>query len=416
MVSRAKHRLTANEVKHAQAGTHHDGGGLCLKVRATKGDSPSRTWFYRYHDRKSHWLSLGPAATVSLKEAREAAEEMRRLRIKGIDPIEARRKERSAKPSEQRSFRACAEEHYEAHQGQWKNPKHKQQWKNTLSAYAYPVFGDKPINDVTCEDLISVLAPIASDKPETAQRLRARMLKVMNWSVAKGHRTSADNPVTWGPRLETAVPIKSKAKRVRHHAALPYEQVPTFMAKLRAAYSVSARALEFLILTAARTGEVLEAQWSEFDLDRGIWTIPGERMKSGREHRVPLSTRAVAILIEMKASKSRKWVFVGPRKEPLSDMALLMMVRRTTGQRLTTHGFRSSFRDWAAEGTEFSGDVAEMALAHVIANKTEAAYRRGDLFDKRRELMDAWATYCDTPSDVRSFSENRQVSSSPERR
>lgn len=408
MVSRAKHRLTSNEVKNAPIGPHHDGGGLLLIVRKTKNDSLSRNWFYRFWDGKDRWAGLGTAATLSLKEAREAADDMRRLRIRGINPIEARRKERAAKPREERSFRACAEEYYEVHQGQWKNSKHKQQWKNTLNAYAYPAFGDQPINAVTCEDLIAVLSPIASAKPETAQRLRARMLKVMNWSVAKGYRTNADNPVTWGPRLETAVPIKSKAKRVRHHPALPYEQVPTFMAKLRAAYSVSARALEFAILTAARTSEVLEAQWSEFDFDKGIWTIPAERMKSGREHRVPLCQRAVEILIEMKASKSRRWVFVGPRKEPLSNMALLMMVRRTTGERLTTHGFRSSFRDWAAEVTPFSREVAEQALAHVIADKTEAAYRRGDMFEKRRQLMDAWAEYCETSSAKRSQQETVQ--------
>lgn len=396
MVSRSKHRLTANEVRNAPVGTHHDGGGLYLRVTPSRdGKSLRRQWFFRYSNKgKDRWMGLGPTDHTTLKDARDAADHARRLLVKDIDPIKAREAEREAEPVVERSFKDCALEFIETHERKWKNPKHRLQWRNTLASYVYPAFGDKSINEITRTDVIGVLKPIWDSHTETAERLRSRILVVLEWAVANGYRTAQEDPSGWRRHLLKALPSIPKTKRVRHHPAMPYEQVPKFVAKLRVAYSVSARALEFLILTAARTNEVLEAQWSEFDLDKGVWIVPAERMKSEREHRVPLCERAIEILMEMKASKSRKWVFVGPRKEPLSNMALLMMVRRTTGERLTTHGFRSSFRDWAAEETPFSREVAEQALAHVIADKTEAAYRRGDMFEKRKQLMAEWARFC----------------------
>lgn len=395
MVSRTKNRLTATNVKNAGVGTHHDGGGLYLKVTPSRdGKSLRRQWLFRYWDGKSRWMGLGSTDQTTLKQAREAADEARRLRPRGVDPIAARDAEREAATAVQRRFSECVTEFIDAHEGAWKNSKHRQQWRNTLETYAHPIVGDKPVGEVTCEDLISVLKSL-SGKAETAERVRARMLRVMIWCVAMGYRSAAkDDPTTWVRRLHTAVPIPSKSKRVEHHAALPYEHIPEFVTKLRGAASISARALEFLILTAARTNEVLDAQWSEFDLEKAIWIVPAERMKAGREHRVPLCQRAIAILAEMKAAKNPRWVFVGPRKKPLSSSALLMMVRRTASKQLTTHGLRSSFRDWAAEETPFSREVAEQALAHTIADKTEAAYRRGDLFEKRRLMMVEWSSYC----------------------
>lgn len=402
MTSRTKNRLTATEIKHAPAGTHHDGGGLYLKVRTSRsGESASRQWLFRYSDNgKDRWMGLGSTERVTLKHARDAADEARRMRPQGVDPIAARRAKREVKPVADPTFKECATEFIEAHERKWKNPKHRQQWRNTLATYVYPTFGSKSINEVTRTDVIGVLKPIWYSHTETAERIRSRIMMVMEWVVANGYRTTQEDPSGWRRHLLKALPSIPKTKRVRHHPALPYEQVPEFVAKLRVAASPSARALEFLILTAARTSEVLEAQWTEIDLDKGVWTVPADRMKAGREHRVPLCKRAVAILIEMKASKNRKWVFVGPRNKHLSNMALLMMVRRTTGQRLTTHGFRSSFRDWAAEKTDFHPDAAEQALAHVITDKTEAAYRRGDMFEKRQQLMDAWSAYCSGDSQV----------------
>lgn len=418
MVSRSKHRLTAIEVKNATPGYHHDGGGLWLRVvTSSNGKAGPRSFFYRYQAHgKDRWMGLGSTESVTLKDARDAADRARRQRAKGVDPIAAREVEREAEPVVERTFKECSLEFIEVHERQWKNPTHRQQWRNTLATYVYPAFGDKSINEVTRTDVISVLKPIWHSRTETAERIRSRIMMVMEWAVANGYRTAQEDPSGWRRHLLKALPSIPKTKRVRHHPALPYEQVPEFVAKLRAAVSPSARALEFLILTAARTSEVLEAQWTEIDLEKGVWTVPADRMKASREHRVPLCKRAVAILIEMKASKNRKWVFVGPRNEPLSNMALLMMVRRTTGQKLTTHGFRSSFRDWAAEKTNFHPDVAEQALAHTISDKTEAAYRRGDMFEKRRDMMLAWAEYCDTLRPDLTRQETKQAVASLEPR
>jgi integrase len=297
------------------------------------------------------------------------------------------------------TFRQCAEAYIAAHEMAWKNPKHAAQWPSTLGAYVYPVFGDLPVQAIDVGLVMKVIERIWIEKPETASRVRGRIESVLDWATARGYRRG-ENPARWRGHLENLLPKKSKVRRVEHHAALPYSELPEFMVELRRQEGVAARALEFAILTVARTSEALGATWSEIDLERHLWVIPAERMKSGREHRVPLSEPAVAILAAMKEVREGGYVFPGGRaRRPLSNMAFLMRLRRMGRDDLTGHGFRSSFSDWCAERTNFASEVREMALAHTVSDKVEAAYRRGDLFRKRRQVMDAWARYATTTSD-----------------
>jgi integrase len=383
-------------------GLYPDGGGLYLQV--TKGGA--RTWVYRFmlHGRPRE-MGLGPLHIVSLAEAREKAREARRLRHEGIDPIEARK----AKQAEERlaaatamTFQECAERYIEAHRASWKNPKHAKQWPSTLETYVYPVFGSLPVQAIDVGLVMKVLEPIWQTKPETASRVRGRIEAVLDWAKARGYR-NGENPAQWRGHLENLLPTRSKVRKVEHHPALPYPEMADFIACLLKQDGIAARALEFLILTATRTNELIGARWEEFDLAKKVWTIAGERMKAGKEHRVPLSGRALEIIAEMQADrvKDHPFVFPGGRPEkPLSNMAMLKLLGRMGRDDLTAHGFRSSFRDWAAEVTLFSSEVVEMALAHTVGDKVEAAYRRGDLFEKRRELMEAWARYCEaTPRE-----------------
>lgn len=332
-------------------------------------------------------MGLGPLELVPLANARERALAARRLLLDGIDPIEHRRAERATvdPPPTGLTFRQCAEQMLAAHEDSWKNEKHRAQWRSTLETYAYPVFGDVQVSAVDKAHVLRVLEPIWREKAETASRLRGRIERVLDWATARDFRTG-DNPARWRGHLDKLLPAVSKARRVKHHAALPYRDVPAFLVELRDRDGLSARALEFLILTASRTGEVLGAKRSEFDLDAGVWVVPADRMKASREHRVPLSDACVALLRPLLAK--------GEEPFELSNMALLVLLRRMKRDGLTVHGFRSSFKDWAAECTTFENIVSEAALAHVIGDKTEAAYRRGDLFDKRAELMSAWAAFC----------------------
>ncbi|MGE3249056.1 MAG: tyrosine-type recombinase/integrase [Hyphomonadaceae bacterium] len=294
------------------------------------------------------------------------------------------------------TFRRCAEIYIDAHAPAWRNAKHRWQWRNTLEKHAYPVFGDLDVAAIDDGLIMQVLDPIWQTKNETASRLRGRLEAVLDWARVRGFR-SGDNPARWRGHLQKALPAPRKSLRVRHHPAMPYAQIAEFMTALRANGSASAQALEFTILTAARTGEAIGADWSEIDLDQCVWTVPAERMKAGREHRVPLSNRAIEILRARAAVQSGGPVFANRRGEPLSNMALLMLLRRLTGRDFTVHGFRSSFRDWAAEQTDFPREVAEAALAHTLEDKVEAAYRRSDLFEKRAALMAAWTDFCDSP-------------------
>jgi integrase len=379
-------------------GLYPDGGGLSLQV--TKGGA--RTWVYRFmlHGRARE-MGLGPLHIVTLAEAREKARECRKLRHEGIDPIEARK----ARQAEQRlagataiTFRECAEAYIAAYEAGWKNPKHAKQWPSTLETYVYPMFGALPVQAIDVGLVMKVLEPIWRTKSETAGRVRGRIEAVLDWAKARGYR-NGENPAQWRGHLDKLLPARSKVRKVEHHPALAYAEMGEFIEDLREQEGVAARALEFLILTSSRTGEVIDARWDEFDLGAKIWTVPADRMKAGKEHRVPLSGRALAIVEEMKAVRSdgNEFVFPGGRAgRPLSNMAMLKLLSRMGRGDLTTHGFRSSFRDWAAECTGFPAEVVEMALAHTVADKVEAAYRRGDLVQKRRELMETWARYCDT--------------------
>jgi integrase len=295
------------------------------------------------------------------------------------------------------TFKDCAERYIEAHRPGWKNPKHAKQWPSTLEDYVYPVFGPIPVQAVDVGLVMKALEPIWKTKPETASRVRGRIESILDWATARGYR-QGENPARWRGHLDKLLPARGKVQKVKHHAALPYGEMGDFVAELRGQEGVAARALEFLILTATRTGEVIGARWDEFDLAKKVWTVPGERMKAGKEHRVPLSERALAIIEEMKGQgvNDHPFLFPGGRPgKPLSNMAMLKLLQRMDRGDLTAHGFRSTFRDWAAEMTHFPTEVAEMALAHTVSDKVEAAYRRGDLFQKRRELMEAWARYCE---------------------
>ncbi len=381
-------RLNARTVETIKAaGRHADGGNLYLNVTTTG----ARSWVFMWmRDGRQREMGLGPAWDVSLAKAREIAAQHRQTLRDGFDPLDAR-KAQQAKPT----FGAFAEELIATMESQWRNEKHRAQWRSTLATYAAPISA-KPVDRITTEDVLTILKPLWTTKQETASRVRGRIETVLNAAKARGYR-EGDNPAAWTGHLSNLLPKRTKASR-GHHAALPIDDALAFMTKLRGLTSTSARALEFVILTATRSGETLGARWSEFDLERATWTIPAERMKAGVEHRVPLGDRAAAILTEMQARRVGDFVFPGGKLGAgLSDMALTM-VHRGLGFDITTHGFRSTFRDWASERTGFPPDVCEMALAHTVSNKVEAAYRRGDLFEKRRQLMAAWAAFCDVPT------------------
>jgi integrase len=404
---RHSRRLTALKLeKTTKPGMHADGDGLYLRV--TK--EGTKNWVLRYMlAGKPHWMGLGPLSLFGLHEARAKALDARRLRHDGVDPIQARKAARQRArldATKAITFQECAQKYIEAHKSGWKNAKHASQWPSTLKTYAYPVIGSFPIQAVDTALVTKVIEPIWPEKPETANRLRGRIEAVLDWAKARGFRTG-ENPARWRGHLDHLLPARAKVREVSHFAALPFAQIPTFLAALRAQEGTSAKALEFLVLTAARTGEVIGTVWGEFDLDNAVWTIPAARTKAHRDHRVPLTGRAMEIIRQMeklrgKPTSPKQFVFPGGKdKKPLSNMSLLMLLRRMGRDDLTAHGFRSTFRDWCAERTSFAGEIAEMALAHAIQNKVEGAYRRGDLFEKRRQLMRVWAAFCiSKPADA----------------
>jgi integrase len=309
------------------------------------------------------------------------------MRFDGIDPIEARRAQREQKSldaAKSMTFDACAAAYIDAHKAGWRNEKHFDQWSNTLNTYAGPVFGSLPVQAVDVGLVMKALEPIWQTKSETASRVRGRIESVLDWATVRGYR-KGDNPARWRGHLDKLLPPRSKVRKVEHHPARPHDELANFVAMLRRQEGIASRALEFLILTATRTGEVIGARWDEIDLGEKVWVVPAARMKAGREHRVPLSAAAVAILEQMQEVREGDFVFPGGKRgKPLSNMAMLAVLKRIDRGDLTNHGFRSSFRDWAAERTNFPREVAEMALAHTVGDKVEAAYRRGDLFQKRR--------------------------------
>lgn len=396
-MARQIHRLSARTViTLRKPGRHSDGNGLYLNISKDGG----RRWVFMYRvagklskegKPKSFEMGLGSATTVSLKEARERAEAARRKLRDGIDPLTERR---SKRVSSANTFAVCAAAYIAANEAGWKNPKHRDQWKNTLKTYAEPTLGSIAIDQITVDHVLKVLKPVWTKKTETASRVRGRIETILDWAIAHGYRTS-DNPARWRGHLDKVLPSMRKVAQVQHHSALPYREIAKFMADLREREGTAAKALEFTILTAARTGETIGAKWSEIDFEKKIWTVPSERMKAGIQHEVPLSDRAIKVLEAM--SQDSDYVFPGNDiKKPLSNMSMLALLKRMDRSDLTTHGFRSTFRDWAAEETEFPNELVEMALAHTIRNKTEAAYRRGNLLERRRALMKDWDAYCDS--------------------
>jgi integrase len=351
-------------------------------------------------------MGIGKYPEITLAEARQRAAEARRLKAHGKDPLAERSAVRAsllADAAKTVTFKDAAERYVEAHRAGWRNAKHAAQWEATLATYAEPILGSLAVQTIDTGLVLKVLEPIWATKTETASRLRGRIEAVLDWAKVRGYR-QGENPARWRGHLDKLLPARAKVQKVQHHAALAFDGLGDFMVALRAETGTAARALEFAILTAARTGEVIGARWSEIDLGEKIWTVPAERMKAGREHRVPLSPRAIAILRTLKPDASgnrqekeiaKSFVFAGAAQDrPLSNMAMLMLLRRMGQDDLTAHGFRSTFRDWCAERTNFPSEVAEMALAHTVGDKVEAAYRRGDLFEKRRALMEQWATVC----------------------
>jgi integrase len=387
-MARQPKRLTARTVATLRKpGRHADGGNLYLTISKT-GASVSGRWTFLYSlAGKQREAGFGPAAAVTLAEAREKAARYRSMLAKGIDPLDAKKADQEAAAA-RKTFGQCADELIKSKRREWRSEVHAAQWRTTIDSYCGPIM-DAPIDEIDTQAVFGVLQPLWQRIPETASRLRGRIEAVLDYAKANGLR-SGENPAAWRGHLALILPKRQKLSR-GHHAALPYPDIPGFIAKLREVESIPPLALEFLILTAARSGEVLSATWEEIDIAAQVWVIPASRMKAGREHRVPLSARAMEILDRMASIRTGDLVFPGQRRRrPLSGAAMGALV---TGA--TLHGFRSSFRDWAGEETIFPREIAEQALAHATGDATERAYRRGDALEKRRGLMTAWANYCE---------------------
>ena len=395
-------RLSAKFVAgKRKPGYYCDGAGLYLQV----SDGGTKSWVFRYKlNGKTRDMGLGALHTVGLAEARTRAAAARLLVHDGVDPIVARdERKRSLAAASLRSktFAECAVAYIKAHRSEWRNAKHAGQWTNTIETYANPVIGPLDVADVDTSLVLKVLEPIWETKLETATRLRGRIELILGWAAHMGYR-NGDNPARWRGHLEHSLAKPGKLKKqedhpakVEHHAALPFDQIGEFVQSLHSQEGIAARALEFAILTAARTGEVIGAAWQEINFEDKVWTVPASRMKAQKEHRIPLPAQALAVLEKMREIRTGEYVFPGRVADrPLSNMAMLELLKRMGRGNLTVHGFRSTFRDWAAERTSYPREVAEMALAHKIPDKVEAAYRRGDLFEKRRRLMAEWAKHC----------------------
>lgn len=394
--------LTVRRIeKLIEPGRHLDERGLYLQVRSES----SKSWLLRYErDGRERWMGLGSLQDFNLDEARERARLARQKLRDGRDPLDERREHRRAAKNEEAAQRAraktfsdAAEEYFAHHHHKWRNDKHRAQFVATLKQYAYPVFGHLPVANVDRVMVLKVLEPIWTTKPETASRVRGRIEAVLSFSTVREYR-SGENPARWKGHLDQVLASKASVRKVAHHRAMLFTDIPAFVTELRQRRGTAAKALEFLILTASRTAEVTGSTWTEFDLENKIWTVPAERMKAYREHRVPLSDAAIALLIALPREAGNQYAFLGSRRGGLSNMAMGVLLRRMGYEgRATVHGFRSTFRDWAAETTNHANHVAEAALAHVVGDKVEAAYRRGDLIEKRRIMMAEWALFCHSP-------------------
>jgi integrase len=389
---RGLHKLTDVSVKaERKAGRHSDGGGLYLNVSSTGGKS----WLFMWvpPGKKRREMGLGSYPTVTLAKARAKAVACRATIEAGGDPLAE--KEKEAEPT----FADCVDKFLASMESAWRNEKHRAQWKTTLTDYCTAI-RSKKVSEINTADVLQVLNPIWKDKHETASRLRGRIERVLDFAKVKGWRTG-ENPAVWRGHLKNVLPARQRLTR-GHHAAMPFAEVPAFVARLRKSEAMAARALELLILTAARSGEILGARWEEFDLTEGIWTVPANRMKAGKEHRVPLSGTALKVVQALNETRTSDLVFQGQKKDrPLSGMAMEMLLRRMKVD-VTVHGFRSAFRDWVGDATTFPRELAEVALAHQVGSEVERAYRRADALERRRKMMEAWSQYLSAtkPSNV----------------
>jgi integrase len=405
-MTRTIYRLTGADLNRKRPGMYADGGGLWLQITTSKdGEGRNRSWIFRYATgERSRSMGLGSLNTIGLAEARERARRCRELRLDGVDPIEARdaaRAARAAQNAKAITFDEAADRYVKAHRAGWR-AKHAAQWSATLSKYVSPVFGKLPVDRVDTGLVIRALEPIWSEVPETANRLRGRIECVLDWARARDLR-KGENPARWRGHLEELLPPLRKIRRVEHHPAMPYRDVPAFVADLGKRSGTAERALEFLILTAGRSGEILGARWREVDLVEKVWIVPPGRMKGNRPHRVPLTARGVAILEEMGGAARPRGDLVFPGRTGEAAMwgeTFTRLMKRLGRGDVTPHGFRSSFRDWSADRTNYPNHVVEMALAHAVGNAVEAAYRRGDLFEKRRRLMAEWDRYLARPAST----------------
>ena len=406
--------LSVKEIQHARPGNYIDGNGLYMQV----SKAGTKSWIYRFQIHgKRREMGLGSIDLVSAVKARAAAGNLKALVKEGIDPIEKRRQGQAAAAAVQaeqkamvektsHTFATVAGDYIDSKSSEWSNLKHGQQWENTLTTYAFPIIGKVPVVEISRDQVLQILKPIWTTKTETATRVRSRIELVLDYAKARGWRTG-ENPAVWRGNLKSVLATPSKIKNVRHHPALPRDKMSEFMTELREREGVAARALEFAILCAARSGEVRGAVWREIDLDAKTWTIPAKRMKAKKKHTVPLGTDVIALLKKLPRIQGSELVFPGVRdKQPMSDMSLAEVIRRMNegedgpgwvddaGEEIVPHGFRSTFRDWAAEVTHYPSEMAEKALAHAIANATEAAYRWEDMLEKRRQMMQDWAAWC----------------------
>lgn len=394
-MARKARELSALEIGRLTAVGHHAVGGVAgLYLYVV--ESGARSWVLRTMvGGKRRHMGLGGFPEVTLAKARDKARAAKEQVSQGVDPIVQRLAVASslkAQQATQKTFKEAALAYVDAHSQSWDNPKHRAQWVSTLENYAFPHIGNLLVRDVEQEQVLKVLEPIWTTKTETASRLRGRIESVLDWATVRKYRTG-DNPARWRGHLDQLLAAPKKIQKVKHHRALPASQLADFMKKLHARPGIGARALEFAIYCAARSGEVRGAQWSEMDMESAVWKVPAERMKAKKEHRVPLSPSALSLLKSLPKGADTDLVFASSKGGPLSDMTLTLLMRRMEVDAVP-HGFRSTFRDWVGESTNYPRELAEQALAHALESKVEAAYRRGDALEKRRKMMIDWAKFC----------------------
>ena len=386
-------KLTTSKLARIlKPGRYGDGGGLYLQVtkRLTK------SWIFRYQRRGvEHYMGLGSLHTLDLKEARKAARSARAALAQGNDPLQARAAagQDETPDTNGKTFDECVAAYIVTHRTEWRSKKHCKQWENSLRTYVSPHFGKLRVDQIAASHVLEALEPIWVKLTETASRLRGRIERVLSWAATRGYR-KGDNPARWRGCLQELLPDPAKTRKARHHSAMPYQEVGTFCPQLEARTEIAARALSFTILTACRSSESLHARWKEIDFEQRLWTIPGERMKSGRPHRVPLDGAALRILDSLKG-RDTIWIFPGTKPDrPLSESVMRTVLERMDRANVTVHGFRSSFRTWAAERTHYPREMPELALSHAVGSNVEQAYQRSDLIERRRALMRDWAAWC----------------------